>query len=250
MTKELQTGSISEYWCVKVAFVLFPPLNCLAHYVLTVGVILMFVSSGFSWRWGVYAIPLFLLGLAGLRFWYRFFFDPTYVGWEPPVEVAWSEDTIHFRGVHFDIWVHVDDVVEYKVSGFTRWNWMHTLALKVESPKGTVQAINIRDSMPDKRKFVEFLKSTRGTSEDRARLIFPVRTTEAIACATSCTRYRFRLAASFVNTPAPPGGRLTLRACCLGFGGIGGLCFFWFCGRLFGSEFIFRSISIGTDFGL
>jgi len=150
-------NSISEHWFMKILFRLIPPSIFLTQYFGTVIMILILVFVDCPWIITVLTVLMVFVGGIMSPFWYRTFFDRTFVGLGRPLSVQWSESDIHFRGVYFDIAVPVENILAYKVLGFRGNNTTFTLKLKVRKINGTVENMWLSTTMPKKKEFIDFL---------------------------------------------------------------------------------------------
>jgi len=155
--------SISEYLFSRLLHRLIPPLICLVQYFTTVVLVLMLVLVDCPWI--VTIIIVFMVFVSGvmLPFWYKTFFDPSFVGPDRPLWVQWSDNDIRFRGAYFDIKVPIKNVLGYKVIGFRRANTTFTLKVKVGKMNGAVENMWLSSMMPRKEDFIDFLEQHRTT---------------------------------------------------------------------------------------
>ena len=146
---------------MKVLYRLIPISICLVQYFVTISLTLMLVASDCSWE--VIIIIVFIVFISGimLPFWYKTFFDRTFVGADRPLLIQWSDEVTRFRGAHFDIEVPNENILGYKVVGFRSNNEAFTLKVKVRKKNGTVEKMWLSTTMPVKKEFMDFLDQHR-----------------------------------------------------------------------------------------
>ena len=151
--------SASEPWFMKILFGLSTPLIFLGQYFLTVlfTLTLIFVD----WPWLITVIIVLFIFACGvmLPFWYKTFFDRTFIGLDRPLWIQWSDNSIRFKGVFFEIEVPIKNVIEYKIIGFKIHNTTFTLKLKVRKTNGDIKSMWISTTMPRKQELINFLDS-------------------------------------------------------------------------------------------
>ena len=91
-----------------------------------------------------------------LPFWYKTFFDRTFVGLDRPLWIQWSDDSIRFRGVFFEIEVPIKNVIGYKMIGFKAFN---TTKVTVRKINGDIESMWLSTTMPRKQELINFLAS-------------------------------------------------------------------------------------------
>jgi len=155
--------SISEPWFMRVLFRLIPLPICLAQYFGTIILTLMLVLVDCSWV--VTIIIVFVVFISGvmLPFWYKTFFDRTFVGPDRPLLIQWSDEVIRFRGAYFDIEIPICNVLEYKAIGLRSCNTAFTLKMKVKKANDSVERMWLSTTMPRKKEFIDFLDQHRTT---------------------------------------------------------------------------------------
>ena len=94
-----------------------------------------------------------------LPFWYKTFFDRTFVGLDRPLWIQWSDDSIRFRGVFFEIEVPITNVIRYKTFGFKAFNTTFTLKVTVRKINGDIESMWLSTTMPRKQVLIDFLDS-------------------------------------------------------------------------------------------
>ena len=150
--------SISESLFMRVLCWLIPPFICAGQYFVTGTFALALVLLGFPWVWIIFALPVIIVGLLMLPFWYKTFCDPTFVGPDRPVRVQWSNARICFSGAYFDIEVPVSNILGYRVVGFRKWSSTFTLNVKVRKTDGSVASMWLSTAMPMKTELLSFLE--------------------------------------------------------------------------------------------
>jgi len=154
-------NSISEPWLMKIMFRLTPISIFLGQYFVTISLVFMLVA--YDCPWEVTLIIVFVVFFCGvmLPFWYRTFFDRTFVGVDRPLLVQWSDEATRFRGAHFDIEIPNENIIGYKVVGFRSMNTAFTLKVKVRKKNGAVETMYLSTTMPGKKEFMDFLDQHR-----------------------------------------------------------------------------------------
>lgn len=151
--------SISEPWFMRFLFRLILPLICLGQYFLTVlfTLILIFVDC----PWLITFIVVLFVFVCGvmLPYWYKTFFDRTFIGPDRPLRIQWSDNSIRFKGVFFEIEVPIKNVIKYNTIGFKTHNTTFSLKLKIRKTNGDVESMWLSTTMPRKQELINFLDS-------------------------------------------------------------------------------------------
>jgi len=151
--------STSEPWFMKIIFGLIPPMVCLGQYFLAVMFTLMLIFIDCTWLVTVIIVLVIFVCGVMLPFWYKTFFDRTFVGADRPLWIQWSDDSIRFRGVFFEIEVPIKNVIEYKMFGFKAFNTTFTLKVTVRKINGDVESMWLSTTMPRKQVLIDFWDS-------------------------------------------------------------------------------------------
>ena len=151
--------STSEPWFMKILFGLSLPLICLGQYILAVPFTLVLIFVDLPWLITVIIVLFILVCGAMLPFWYKTFFDRTFVGPDRPLWIQWSDDSIRFRGVFFDIEVPIKNVIGYKTIGFKAFNTTFTLKVTARKINDDIESMWLSTTMPRKHEFINFLDS-------------------------------------------------------------------------------------------
>lgn len=147
---------IEEESGYRIMFALIPPVVCIGQLFIT----------GTALFVGILLNPLFLVigigfgivtALCIKLFWYRTFFDPSFIGVDKLTRVVWDDEYIYFSGAYFHLKVSPHDVLDYKVYGFSKLN---TVKIRIKT-EDTVQLTWLSTTMPDKMKFIEYLENIK-----------------------------------------------------------------------------------------
>jgi hypothetical protein len=144
---------------MKILFGLSPPFICLVQYFLAVMFTLTLIFV--DWPWIITIIIVLFILVCGvmLPFWYKTFFDRTFVGLDRPLWIQWSDDSIRFRGVFFEIEVPIKNVIGYKMIGFKIHNMTFTLKVTIRKINGDIESMWLSTTMPRKQVLIDFLDS-------------------------------------------------------------------------------------------
>lgn len=171
--------SISEHWWGILIHGLVPPFGCLCQYFVTITLALSLVALGFRWPLMLLTILLVSIAVLMLPFWYKTFFDRTFVGPDRPLWVQWSSDQVRFQGAYFNIEVPLEKILEYKVVNPYTFRTIPTykvinskrtfiLKVKVKKANGAIETMYLSTTMPKKGEFISFLEE-RQTHQDSHR---------------------------------------------------------------------------------
>ena len=151
--------SLSEPWFMKIIFGFTLPLICLGQYFLTVVFTLVLIFVDCPWLITVILVLVVFVCVVMLPYWYKTFFDRTFVGLDRPLWIQWSDDSIRFRGVFFEIEVPIENVIRYKMIGFKAFNTTFILKVTVRKINGDIKSMWLSTTMPRKQELINFLDS-------------------------------------------------------------------------------------------
>jgi hypothetical protein len=144
---------------MKILHGLSLPLVCLGQYFLAVMFTLTLIFVDWPWIITIIIVLFIFVCVVMLPYWYKTFFDRTFIGLDMPLCIQWSDDSIRFRGVFFEIEVPITNVIEYKMFGFKAFNTTFTLKVTVRKINGDVESMWLSTTMPRKQVLIDFLDS-------------------------------------------------------------------------------------------
>lgn len=150
--------SISEPKGMAILFRIIPLFTCLGEY-FVIAIMAFFIAlSPTPWIIRGITIALICVGLLMIPFWYKTFFDKTFIGPDRPLFVQWSPERVLFRGGYFKLDVPVKDILRFQPIGF-RWSERaFMLKVRIRKPDGKEESTYLSTTMPRKHEFMSFLQ--------------------------------------------------------------------------------------------
>ena len=152
------TETITESKGMMVVFRLIPPFVCIFEYF---GIVVMIAMLVFLECTPLVQFLIFVvaaIGIGMLPFWFRTFFDTTFIGPDRPLFVQWSDDRIQFCGGYFRLDVPVKDILFFKTIGFCRSERTFMLKITIRKANGKKESTYLSTSMSRKSDLITFLK--------------------------------------------------------------------------------------------
>jgi len=153
---------IQENPFMRILHAIIPPMVCFGFFFMTGAMLLDgIMDDDFDHSSVALAAGVFLSLLMGILikvFWHKSFLYKILSALDGPNTVEWDTDMIHFRGAYLDYKVSPYDVLDYKVY----WIFSTSVRIRVKV-ENKVLWIWLSTTMPDKKKFIDFLETVRKT---------------------------------------------------------------------------------------
>jgi hypothetical protein len=153
--------SISESRAIALLARIGPPFICLVEYLVIASAVVLVRYGETDSIIKAIMVLLVCLGLIMIPFWYRAFFDRSFIGPDRTVLVQWSADHVVFSGAYHRLEVAVTDILGFQRFGFFVWGEAFILRIRIRRPNGKLQSVQLSTTMPGKQQFVSFVERSR-----------------------------------------------------------------------------------------
>lgn len=135
-----------------------PPLICLVEYFAIVAMAMFVVLTPAPWFIRIITIALLCVGLLMAPFWYKTFFDRTFIGPDRPLLIQWSPERVLFSGGYFKLDVPMKDILGFQPIGYGGSERTFILKVRIRKPNGKQESTYLSTTMPRKHEFMLFLQ--------------------------------------------------------------------------------------------
>ncbi|NCC50581.1 MAG: hypothetical protein EOM20_05125 [Spartobacteria bacterium] len=163
-------NAITEPRFMKIIFRTIPVFICIGEYAIIVAIIILVSFSKSPFIVKGLLLMLGFIGLIMIPFWYRTFFDKTFIGPDRPICVRWTADNLFFFGCYFEIHVCARDILDYQVIGFRKYERMFMIKIKMRKPNGKIETVYLSTTMHNKTDLLSFLEDLGGKERKRGML--------------------------------------------------------------------------------